>query len=250
MHLTAAIYVSPKQKFMAAVEFNSFALISFLLILVMSVWWHWDLIENKKRDINHLSHALLRGGAIILVVLVDAQNYLHGVGLFIFWAALFWIGFDAILNLARGKNLFYPGKREVLERAGHFDIVFAERPILYLAIKIGSLVFGWLACALFDNVGEFQPVLLSGLGWMFLSGILSVLLITILLDGKIAKWYRERWTYTVPASGIIIFFNAYLAIRSRPTEIPEPEWLDIYTLPAIVGVGFWAFLIINSVRKR
>jgi hypothetical protein len=93
--------------------------------------FNWYLIERRKTVPNYVQLTLVRGIAAILygAFILDVQEG-QLLQWFLLTACSFWILFDILINLFRGKYIFYIGTNSKIDQ---FGIRF---PLLYWLLKL------------------------------------------------------------------------------------------------------------------
>lgn len=110
---------------------------------------NYRIIEVNKRRPRYLLLNIMRGSAFVLYgrLVWDIKPELWYLNVFLFCATSFWIGFDSVLNLVRGKHIFYIGPDSgLIDQWG-----FKNRGVYYFA-KLCALVVLVLA-----TINIFQP---------------------------------------------------------------------------------------------
>jgi uncharacterized membrane protein YjjP (DUF1212 family) len=117
-------------------------LLIWLAIIAGHVIENWYLIVKKKEDIDHEHETykrLLTGFLFALTIPLYAKlEFDQWLALPLMMAFSFWALFDVLLNLARGKSIFYFGEGSKLDRiqsrfpqpAVFFKFLFAGASIL------------------------------------------------------------------------------------------------------------------------
>lgn len=109
-------------------------ILAFTAFTVMSAVIDQSKIEHGK-TINHKTNFIIRVCvALILAFIFHYPNYLKMIAGMLLMGAIFWLVFDLLLNLLRGKHLFYVGETAYIDR------LFTNRPVLMHSIKISLVV--------------------------------------------------------------------------------------------------------------
>lgn len=86
-------------------------LLIWVLLIGLEVFRNWYMIENKKSKPNYLVSFILRGMAFILYgSLIWSTKYeWFTFTIFLYCVTSFFILFDPLLNITRGKDWYYVG---------------------------------------------------------------------------------------------------------------------------------------------
>jgi hypothetical protein len=109
-------------------------LLVWLLYILGDAVANWYMIEKKKISPHHGYMTVFRGWfAIMFGILIDTQadELLFFLG---YTMGAFWLLFDPLLNLMRGKKFFYIGETAAIDKLG------GKYPILYWTFKIIILI--------------------------------------------------------------------------------------------------------------
>lgn len=105
-----------------------------LLYILVDAYINWYIIEKKKTSPHHGIMIILRGmAAIIFGACIDTQEH-QILQLVIFTGGSFWLLFDPILNLMRGKSPLYIGKTSKIDTLGN------KYPKTYWILKVVILI--------------------------------------------------------------------------------------------------------------
>ena len=106
-----------------------------LIYILIDAVVNWYTIEKKKQVPDYLLMTIIRGMIAILFGAFALDLQQHKLWPFLgFTAGSFWLLFDPILNLMRGKSLFYVGTNAQLDKFG------LKYPILYWGLKVAVTV--------------------------------------------------------------------------------------------------------------
>lgn len=111
-------------------------IILWLIYILLDALVHWYLITKRKVDINHLIATVVRAWLFILIGITIPITESTLWPWLLFTTSSFWNIFDPVLNLFRGKSLFYRGKNSLIDRFGR------SAPIMYWSLKILFLIAG------------------------------------------------------------------------------------------------------------
>lgn len=124
-------------------------LLIWVLYIGFDVWVNHRIIEINQARPNYLLLNIMRGGAFILygAYMWDFQYEIWYFNILVYCTTSFWVLFDLVLNVLRGKHPLYIGMH-----SGWIDqFGFRHQGIYYLA-KVIALV--WLV---FSVINIYQP---------------------------------------------------------------------------------------------
>ncbi|GIV35412.1 MAG: hypothetical protein KatS3mg031_2947 [Chitinophagales bacterium] len=105
-----------------------------LLFIYLEALRNFYIIEIKKMVPNYLESFIIRGiAAIVHGVLLHVQTWDDYKFIFVFQISSFYLTFDFILNWMRGKEMFFLGKNNAIDR------FLRERPLLHIFVKTVAL---------------------------------------------------------------------------------------------------------------
>lgn len=112
-------------------------LLVWIAYISFDVWINYRIIEINKRSPWYLLLNIMRGSAFVLYgrFVWDMKPELWYLNVFLFCTTSFWIGFDSVLNLVRGKHIFYIGPQ-----SGWIDKWGVRNQGLYYLCKVFALI--------------------------------------------------------------------------------------------------------------
>ena len=95
--------------------------------------WYW--IVKLKKVPNYTLSTIVRGWAFIAVGIIHDVQEKHLVPFTLFALCSFWVFFDILLNVTRGKSIFYTGKNSTIDKFSH------NHPEMYWMFKVVALIY-------------------------------------------------------------------------------------------------------------
>jgi len=109
-------------------------MILWLFYIVLDALVNWYIIEKRKIVPNYIQLTIVRGWAFILIgIAINLQEW-QLLWWFLFTATSFWLLFDILINLFRGKNIFYRGENSMIDKFG------TKYPAVYFLLKLTALL--------------------------------------------------------------------------------------------------------------
>jgi hypothetical protein len=117
-------------------------LLVWIAYISFDVWINYRIIEVNKRRPRYLLLNIMRGSAFVLYgrLVWDMKPEIWYLNVLLFCVTSFWIGFDSVLNLTRGKHMLYIGPQ-----SGWIDKWGVSNPVLYYLCKFFALIILVLA---------------------------------------------------------------------------------------------------------
>lgn len=109
-------------------------MILWIIYILLDALGSWYLIEKKKKEINHLVATLVRWWAMVLIGITVPITEHTLLPWMVFTSTSFWLFFDPLLNLFRGKPFFYIGENAKIDKFGH------DRKLAYWGMKVIALL--------------------------------------------------------------------------------------------------------------
>lgn len=91
-------------------EFFELGLNVYFIFIILQLAWHYTVIEVFERVPNHGCHLAIR--VVVAIVIMIMSQELSWINILTYGIA-FWLPFDSILNLLRGKKIWYLGETPI-----------------------------------------------------------------------------------------------------------------------------------------
>jgi len=109
-------------------------MILWIIYIVLDALVNWYIIEKKKIVPNYIQLMIFRGWAFILIgIAINLQEW-QLLWWFLFTTTSFWLLFDILINLFRGKNIFYRGENSMIDKFGR------KYHSVYFLLKLTALL--------------------------------------------------------------------------------------------------------------
>ena len=110
-------------------------MILWLFYIIIDAIANWYMIEKKKSVPDYLPMTLFRGLMLIVIGSLVFHTTLENVWQWILFSTTsFWLLFDILINLLRGKNIFYRGENSAVDKFGR------KYPAVYFILKLTALL--------------------------------------------------------------------------------------------------------------
>lgn len=111
-------------------------LLIWVVYIAADVWCNFYIIEQINSRPDYLKLNIIRGVAFVLYgrFVWDLWLDLHSLYIFLYCTTSFWLLFDLVLNISRGKHPLYIG-----QNSGYIDQYGFKNPFLYYVFKVFAL---------------------------------------------------------------------------------------------------------------
>jgi hypothetical protein len=111
-------------------------LIIWFAFILLEVWRNYYIIEVQKKHPNYLKSAGIRIVSGIAYLFLWPCHVVLLIDLCVFMLTSFWLWFPAVLNLSRGRELFYLGNK-----SGYLDPWFLKHPLQFrIALTLAAVL--------------------------------------------------------------------------------------------------------------